>query len=78
MSRTFTDESLRVWEAYPSGGPFGLAENPKIVFHCLSDSGSRARFVELRGEDEADAEGTVATADDDGLRAMLARSTELG
>lgn len=58
MSATFTDDDLQTWEAYASGGNFGLSVRPKIVFHCVSDPARRPRFVQLRG-DEADAQALV-------------------
>lgn len=76
MSRVFTDDGLVTWEAYASGGKFGLPEKPKIVFHCLSDPGVPPRFLMHEG-DEADAEGLVHGADDAELRKMLIASSEL-
>jgi hypothetical protein len=76
MSQTFTDENLLTWEAFASGGRFGLSIRPKVIFHCVSDRAMRARFVELQG-DEADAEDTIHDASVDQLRQMLAQSKEL-
>lgn len=76
MSRTFTDHGLNTWEAFATGGRFGLAKRAKIVFQCVSDGNLRPRFVVSTG-DEADAEGTVHDYTDDQLRAMLAKSVEL-
>ena len=76
MSRTFTDDDLLTWEAYASGGKFGLATDPSIVFHCLTEPFRRARFVRRSG-DEADAEQTVAEIPDEQLRAMLRESEEV-
>jgi hypothetical protein len=76
MSRTFTDESLLTWEAYTSGGRFGLATEPSIVFHCLTEPHRRARYV-TRSGDEADAEQTVAQMADEQLREMLLQSQEV-
>lgn len=76
MSRVFTDQDLLTWEAYPSGGKFGLAQRPKVIFHCLSHPDRRARYVVLEG-DEADAEELVADTPDDRLREMLRGSREL-
>lgn len=76
MSRTFTDENLLTWEAYASGGKYGLAVNPSIVFHCLSEPERRARFVTRPG-DEADAEETVAEMPDEKLRGLLRQSEEI-
>jgi hypothetical protein len=77
MSRTFTDSDLLVWEVYPSSGPFGLPERPKIVFNCLTDPDSRARYVVLGEADEASAEELVATSGVGRLRALLEESREL-
>jgi hypothetical protein len=76
MSRTFTDDDLLTWEAYASGGRFGLAIRPNVIFNCLTDTHRRPRFVPLKG-DEADAESTVHAMSDDQLRAMLRESEEL-
>lgn len=76
MSRIFTDDDLLTWEAYASGGAFGLPQQPKIVFNCLSKPGSRARFVEHSG-DAADAEEAMTGATGDELRALLKRTTPL-
>ena len=76
MSQTFTDENLLTWEAFASGGRFGLSIRPKVIFHCVSDRSMRARFVELQG-DEADAEDMIHDSSIDQLRQMLAQSKEL-
>jgi hypothetical protein len=76
MSQTFTDENLLTWEAFASGGRFGLSIRPKVIFHCVSDRSMRARFVELQG-DEADAEDMIHDSSVDQLRQMLGQSKEL-
>lgn len=76
MSRVFVDDDLLTWEAYASGGRFGLPESPRIVFHCLSDPAIRARFVVHQG-DEANAEETVHEVPEERLKAMLAEAREL-
>ena len=76
MSITFTDEDLHSWEAYASGGDFGLSINPRVVFNCVSDPTRRARFVEVQG-DEADAEHLVHHGGEDRLRSMLREAQEL-
>lgn len=76
MSRVFVDDDLLTWEAYASGGRFGLPERPKIVFHCLSDPAIRARFV-IHPGDEANAEETVHELPEERLKAMLKESEEL-
>jgi hypothetical protein len=77
MSRTFQDANLLKWEAYASGGPHGYSDQARIVFHCLSDRGLRARFVTVDG-DQSDAERAVAEADDGRLAGLLDGSEELG
>jgi hypothetical protein len=77
MSATFTDEELITWEAYASGGAFGLPQRPKVVFNCLSDPARRPRYVEFSGGDEADAEQLVHSYDEPTLRQMLRESKEL-
>jgi hypothetical protein len=76
MSQTFTDEDLLTWEAFSSGGRFGLSIRPRVIFHCVSDQSRPPRFVEVQG-DEADAEGLVHESQVDRLRQMLAQSREL-
>lgn len=76
MSRTFTDDNLISWEAYASGGKFGLPERAKIVFVCLSDPHLRSRYVVGPG-DEAEAAGAVHNYSDDELRSMLRVAAEL-
>lgn len=73
MSQTFTDENLVAWEAYATSGDFGFAERPRIVFNCLSDPDTAARYVEVPG-DGADAEAQVLSSDEHQLRELLARS----
>lgn len=76
MSRVFTDEGLMTWEAYASGGKFGLPDDPKVVFNCLSDPGRRARWVRIDG-DEADAEEAVHAMPEAELRELLRGAREL-
>lgn len=76
MSRTIVDEDLLSWEVYASGGRYGLPDQAKIVFHCLSDPERRARYVRLPG-DNADAEETVGTASEAELQRMLREAEEL-
>jgi hypothetical protein len=76
MSHTFTDENLLTWEAFPSGGDYGLAVRPKIVFNCLSDPTVRPRYVERDGH-EADAEEEVIEYDEHQLRDLLRESKPL-
>lgn len=76
MSRIFTDENLLTWETYPSGGRWGLPDQPKIVFHCLSDPHRAARFVTHQGQSD-DAELAVMEASEQRLLEMLQTSEEL-
>ena len=76
MSQTFTDDNLLTWEAFASGGRFGLSVRPKVIFHCLSDPSLRARFVEVQG-DEADAEEMIHDSQVARLRELLGASKEL-
>ena len=73
MSQTFTDENLISWEAFATSGDFGFAERPRIVFNCLSNPDTPARYVDAPG-DEADAGGQVMGYDEKQLRELLARS----
>ncbi len=76
MSRIFSDGQLMTWEAFASGGRYGLPERPKIVFHCLSDPDQRARYVEHEG-DNSTAQRAVAELPHAALRELLERSSEL-
>jgi hypothetical protein len=76
MSRTFLDDDLRQWEAYPSGGRHGLAEGAYIIFHCLSDPEKRARRILHEGSN-AEAGELVLALPDEELRAKLERAEEL-
>lgn len=76
MSRVFTDENLQSWEAYASSGRWGFPENPKIVFNCLSDPNTPARFVRSDGS-STEAEVRVFSASDQALRDLLAQANEI-
>lgn len=76
MNRTFTDDDLLTWEAFATGGRYGLAWRPKVVFHCLTDRAVRPRFVVLSG-DEADAEEAVHELPEAELRELFRRSEPL-
>ncbi|HEX5724604.1 MAG TPA: hypothetical protein VFX98_04015 [Longimicrobiaceae bacterium] len=77
MSHTFTDEDLLTWEAYASGGKYGLGNyRPTIVFNCISDPGRRPRFV-VQGGDNADAEEAVQEMSDQELRDLFREAKEL-
>ena len=76
MAATFQDEDFLVWEAFPSGGPYGFDDDVKIVFHCLTDRRLRPRYVETT-EDSADAQLQVQRASREELLAMLRRAQAL-
>lgn len=76
MSRIVVDSGLLNWEVYASGGPFGFPEEPKIVFHCLSDPRRRPRYVRHEG-DNASAQRAVQELPTDALRQLLEKSIEL-
>lgn len=76
MSRTFLDENLLAWEAYPTGGPSGHTDRPFIVFNCLSNRMLRPRYVSTVG-DSADAERTVDLASNEQLLELFRHSEEV-
>ncbi|MDQ3388355.1 MAG: hypothetical protein M3483_02500 [Gemmatimonadota bacterium] len=76
MSRVFVDDGLLSWEAYASGGRFGVSEDPKIIFHCLSDPARRARFI-VHGGDGEEAEERVHSLPEEALKELLLESREL-
>jgi hypothetical protein len=76
MSRVFTDPDLVTWEAYASSGQWGLPDQPRIVFNCLSDPDRRARFVTHDGH-SGSAQESVSNASEDQLRTLLRQSETL-
>ena len=76
MSKTFTDDDLLMWEAYPSGGDFGSAGRPYIVFNCLSNRMLRPRVVS-QGENEAAAERAIVSASQEELLELFRQSREI-
>jgi hypothetical protein len=76
MSRTFTDADLQTWEAFASGGRFGLSIRPRVIFHCVSDTTRAPRVVEIQG-DEADAEEMIHDTEEARLLQLLGESKEL-
>jgi hypothetical protein len=76
MSRTFTDANLQTWEAFASGGRFGLSIRPRVIFHCVSDQSRPPRVVEVQG-DEADAEEMIHETQEDVLRQLLNEARDL-
>jgi hypothetical protein len=77
MSRTFTDADLQTWEAFASGGRFGLSIRPRVIFHCVSDQSRAPRVVEIQGGDEADAEEMIHDTEEGRLLQLLADSKVL-
>ena len=76
MTRIIQDQDLLLWEAYASTGDFGYPQQARIVFHCLTDPGLRARLVEQDG-DMSDVENQLATLPEDELLELLAETKEL-
>lgn len=76
MSQTFTDGNLLTWEAFATGGRYGLSVRPRVVFHCLSDRSLRPRVVVLPGAGVG-AQELVEDADPTRLRELFAAATEL-
>lgn len=76
MTREFLDEDLRKWEAYPSGGDYGLPRDAHLIFHCLSDEHERPRSVETAAEED-DLAAAVERWPDERLRQMLRESQAL-
>ena len=76
MSHTFSDDDLRTWEVYPSGGRFGLPDNAKMVFYCLSEPHLRPRFVRTKQEDD-DVQAALERASDAELLDLFRRSEPL-
>lgn len=70
MTRTVQDEELVLWEAYASSGEWGTPVRAKIVFHCLTEPGRRARVVAREG-DRSEVEEEIGRLSDDELVALL-------
>ncbi len=70
MTRTVQDDELVLWEAYASSGEWGTPERAKIVFHCLTEPGRRARVV-ARDGDRSEVEGELVRMTDDELVVLL-------
>jgi hypothetical protein len=77
MSRTFTDAELVTWEAFATGGRYGLSVRPRVVFQSVSDPSEPPRHVVLQGHGAA-AERLLHDADEDALRSMLLGADALG
>lgn len=76
MTRTIQDQDLLLWEAYASVGDFGFPERARMVFHCLTDPGRRARLVEREG-DKSDVEQEVAKLSEAELLTLLQETVEV-
>jgi hypothetical protein len=76
MTRTIQDADLLLWEAYATAGESGFPERAKLVFHCLTDTTRRARFVQRDGDKSA-VEQEVAELPDAELLELLGRTEEL-
>lgn len=76
MTRMIQDRDLLLWEAYASSGDFGSPDRARLFFHCLSDPGLRARYLERKG-DKSDVEHEVVTLPDDRLVELLEQTREL-
>lgn len=76
MTRMIQDRDLLLWEAYASSGDHGFPDRSKLMFHCLSDPGLRARYLEREG-DKSDVENEVVSLSDERLVELLEQTREL-
>jgi hypothetical protein len=76
MTRTIQDQDLLLWEAYATAGDFGYPDHSKIVFHCLSNPGRRARILEREG-DKSDVEQELVRMSESELEELFDRTKEL-
>jgi hypothetical protein len=76
MTRTIQDSDLRLWEVYASSGDFGSPDRARVVFHCLTDPGRRARYLD-RDRGRADVEQEVATLSEEELGGLLEGAREV-
>lgn len=76
MARTIQDEDLLLWEAYATAGDFGFPDQARMIFHCLTDPGRRARVLEREG-DKSDVENELATMAEAELLSLLERTQEV-
>lgn len=77
MARTIQDGELLLWEAYASAGDHGFPEHARMIFHCLTDPGRRARILQREG-DKSDVEGELVRLTDPELVQLLGRTEPLG
>jgi hypothetical protein len=73
MARMIQDQDLLLWEAYAASGAFGFPDQAKLVFHCLTDPGLRARVLQ-RDADLSEVAAEVSTLSDAELLELLGRS----
>jgi hypothetical protein len=73
MARTIQDHDLLLWEAYTAAGAFGFPDRSKLVFHCLTDPGRRARVLQ-RDADLSEVTAEVNTLSEAELLVLLGRA----
>lgn len=76
MSRVFTDADLMTWEAYTSSGQWGFPDEPRIIFHCLSDPGQPVRYIQT-ANGMVEAARSLHDRSSEELRAFLQKATPL-
>lgn len=76
MSREFIDDDLITWEVFSSSGRYGLPDDGRLVFLCITHPERRPRTAPIPG-DAVDAEAATETLGDDRLRQLLRSSIEL-
>jgi hypothetical protein len=80
MTRTFQDDDLLLWEVYAASPRRGRdqddRERARMLFHCLTAPGRRARVL-TRDEGRAALEATITAAGPVELVEMLAASETL-
>lgn len=76
MTRTLQDQDLLIWEAYATTGDYGYPQGSRMMFHCITDPGRRARFLE-REWDKSDVEGELSRISDDELLRLFEETGEM-
>ncbi len=80
MIRTFQDHDLLHWEVYAAAPKAGRdqdeRERARMMFHCLTDTGRRARVL-AREESRTAIEGRITEASDNELIELLATAEPL-
>lgn len=74
--RTIFDDDLLEWEAWAVPARGGLPSPGRIVFHCRTDPGSRARFRTVP-EGREEAEAMLERADQEDLERLFAEAEPL-